>query len=287
LKPLERWGFEPGSPIVDGRLVLRDLGGGVRYEVFLVWDEDLYSLAVAKVLRPEFVEDAEAVADLRREVDVLRSLAHPVLLRAFDAVLEGPHPHVLLEYVDGPTLRTMITRFGPLTLEQLLPLALHVVAVLHYLHRRGVVHLDVKPRNVVMSLPPRLIDFSLARSIESAKVLGGPIGTDAYMAPEQVDAATRGAEVGPATDIWGLGVTLYEAVAGTLPFPRSDTVRFPQLEGEPEPLKRVPPEFARLVDAMLARSPGERPSADDVALTLEPLVAAVPGKPRLRWRRGR
>jgi eukaryotic-like serine/threonine-protein kinase len=281
------WGFQPGSEIVEGRLVMRELGGGVRYEVFLVWDEDLYSLAVAKVLRPSFLEDAEASVDLRREADILRSLAHPMLLRAFDVVLDGPHPHVLLEYVDGPLLRTLIRRSGPLPLEQLLPLALHVAAVLHYLHRRGVVHLDVKPRNVVMGIPPRLIDLSLARSFDSAARLGGPIGTDAYMAPEQIEAATRPGEIGPATDIWGLGATLYEAITGAVPFLRRAGERFPQLVEEPAPLTRIPPELGELVLAMLAKSPSERPTVDAVALALQPLVEKVPGKPRLPWRRGR
>ena len=245
------WELEPGAAIAEGRLVLREMGGGTRYEVFLVWDEDLYGLAVAKVLRPGYAEDEDAVADLRREVEILRSLSHPVLLRAFDAVFEGNFPHVLLEYLDGPTLRRLIKRHGPLAVEQVLPLALQVVAVLNYLHRREIVHLDVKPANIVMGLPPRLIDLSLARPLESAARLRGAIGTDAYMAPEQADAAARPGLIGPATDIWGLGAALYHAISGSVPFPRprgsgdSDDplVRFPQLVHEPEPLRGVRPEL--------------------------------------------
>lgn len=289
------WELEPGASIASGRRVLRGMGGGTRYEVFLVWDDDLYSLAVAKVLRPAYAQDDDALADLRREVGILESLSHPVLLRAFDVVFEGRYPHVLLEHLDGPTLRRLIKLHGPLALEQLLPLTLQVVAVLHYLHRREIVHLDVKPANIVMGVPPRLIDLSIARPVESAARLRGAVGTDAYMAPEQADAAARPGRVGAAADIWGLGATLYHAMAGSVPFPRprgsgaSDDlrVRFPQLVDEPAPLRGVRPELREIVLRMLAKAPEERPSAVDVALALDPLLDGVPGKPRLRWRRGR
>ena len=289
------WELEPGALIADGRRVLRGIGGGTRYEVFLVWDDDLYSLAVAKVLRQGYAQDDDALSDLRREVEILESLSHPVLLRAFDAVFEGQYPQVLLEHLDGPTLRRLIKLHGPLALEQLLPLALQVVAVLHYLHRHEVVHLDVKPANIVMGVPPRLIDLSIARPIESAGRLRGAIGTDAYMAPEQADVAARPGLVGPAADIWGLGATLYHAIAGSVPFPRPRgsgasedlRVRFPQLVDEPAPLRGVRPELGEIVLRMLAKAPEQRPSAVEVALALDPLLEGVPGKPRLRWRRGR
>jgi len=96
------WGFGEGEEIHPGRAVLKTIGGGNRYEVCLVWDDSLFALAVAKVLRPDQATAEKALRDLAREVDALQALAHPTLIRCFDAVLEGPHPHVLIEHLDAP-----------------------------------------------------------------------------------------------------------------------------------------------------------------------------------------
>src|SRR6201999_922279 len=122
---VDTWGFEEGAELAPGRTVIRSLGGGNRFEVFLVWDDDLYALAVAKVLRPELVERERMLEDLRGEAEILASLAHPVIVRGFDVVLEGPRPHILLEHLEGPTLRRLIRRGGAIPMEQLLPLAAH------------------------------------------------------------------------------------------------------------------------------------------------------------------
>ena len=103
------WNLEVGTPIAEGRWVLERLGGGSRYEVYLVWDDRLFALVVAKILRPDQAEDARALRELRHEAEVLERLAHPVLVRGFGAVLEGRYPHVLLEHLEGPTLRRLIS----------------------------------------------------------------------------------------------------------------------------------------------------------------------------------
>lgn len=293
--PRASWAFEEGALIAPGRRVMRALGGGSRCEVFLVWDERVFSLLVAKILRPDQVQDEHARRDLAREADLLRRLAHPALVRGFGAVLEGPHPHVLMEHVEGPTLGTLVKRFGALALEQLLPLTLHVVAVLQYLAREGVVHLDVKPGNIVMSAPPRLIDLSIARPVERAARVRGLLGTDAYMAPEQCDPAARPGVIGPATDVWGLGATLHHAAAGRVPFPREPgaeksadpALRFPQLFRDPDPLpSSLPASLSALVQRMLAREAADRPTPEEVATALEPLVVGAPDRPRWSRRRG-
>lgn len=273
------WRLEPGAAIAEGRSVLEPLGGGRRYEAYLAWDERLHSLTVAKILRPDQVESNEALDDLRREAELLDRFAHPVVVRGFDAVLDGPYPHVLLEHLDGVTLSKLIRSHGKLPLEQLLPLAMHVAAALHYFSMESHVHLDVKPGNIVMGLPPRLIDLSLARSLEDAATTVGPVGTDAYAAPEQ--CGTGLGPIGSAADIWGFGATLYHAITGQRAFPRepgareSDdpAVRFPQLALEPGPLpKNISPVLESLVFAMLEKDPGGRPTAAEVAAELEPLV---------------
>jgi eukaryotic-like serine/threonine-protein kinase len=269
------WGFDEGDEIAPGRTVLRRLGGGRRYDVYLVWDDHRLAVLVAKVLRPDQVSEPGALRDLRAEAGMLNRLTHPVLVRGFDAVADGPFPHLLLEHLEGPTLRDLILRDGAIAVEQALPLGLHVAAALHYLAGEGMVHLDVKPENIVMGAPPRLIDLSVARSIEAAARLRCTIGTDGYMAPEQCDP-DRG-PIGPAADVFGLAATLYHAVGGRRPFARRGAERFPQLSRDVDPLPRgVPVELSSLLHAALSRDPLARPTAAEFAAGLEPLVAALP-----------
>jgi serine/threonine protein kinase len=257
------------------------------------------------VLRPDHAEDPAALRDLVREGDVLDRIAHPVVVRSFGADAGGPFPHLLLEHLEGPTLQELLDRHGPVGLEQLLPLGMHVASALHYLSREDVVHLDVKPDNLVMGAPPRLIDFSVSRGLAAAGRLTKPVGTDAYMAPEQCDRA-RG-PLGPPADVYGLGTTMYRAMTGERPFRRPDAppagrrgapgrsedpaVRFPQLAGEPAPLpRRTPAPLAELLRAMLAPEPADRPTAAQVVAALEPVVAELPrrlvlGRRGLRARR--
>ena len=269
------WGLAEGDEIAPGRTVLTRLGGGRRYEVFLVWDDHRLAVLVAKVLRPDQASDAPALRDLGREAEALARLSHPVIVRGFDAVTEGRLPHLLIEHLEGPTLRELIERDGALAAEQALPLGLHVASALHYLAAEGMVHLDVKPENVVMGAPPRLIDFSVARPVAATERLRGPVGTDAYMAPEQCDRAHG--PIGPPTDVFGLAATLHHAVGGSRPFPRTDAERFPQTARDAQPLpRRVPRALAELLRAGLSRAPRDRPTAAEFAAGLEPLVAALP-----------
>jgi serine/threonine protein kinase len=281
------WNLEAGAQIAEGRSILKRLSGGNRYEVFLTWDDRLFAITVTKILRPDQAEDEHALGELRREVEVLRHLAHPCLVRCFDAVLDSPYPHVMLEHLEGPTLRRLIKQQTTIPLEQLLPLALHVAAVLQYMANEGFVHLDVKPSNIVMGVPPRLIDLSIAQSFESAALLRHSIGTDPYMPPEQCDPAAHPGQVGHAADVWGLGATLFHALTGEKPFPhgvarsKDRTLRFPQLVMEPKPLPgHVPEPLQELISSMLAKDPAGRPAASDVASALEPLVALI--SPRLK-----
>ena len=286
-----RWDFEQGAEIVPGRYALKKLGGGYDYEAYLTWDDRLYALVVTKVLRPHLVEDAHSLKTMTREADHLMRFRHPVVVRGFDAVLDGPRPHLVLEHLEGPNLASLLRRYGPLPLEQLLPLGLQICSALHYLGTEEVVHLDVKPRNIIMGAPPRLIDLSIARSFADATRITGHVGTDAYMAPEQCDP--KRATIGPATDVWGLGATLYHAVAGHVPFPRphydrdrdesDDEVRFPQLHDEPDSFgKNVPVQVAEPILSCLAPDPSARPTVRAVAEAIEPLVAQLPTKPVLR-----
>lgn len=282
----ESWGFSEGDEIAPGRYAVRILGGGRRYEAYLVWDEKLLTLVAAKIVRPHLVDQPTTLAGLAGEARALAALEHPAVVRSFDAVLDGTRPHLVLEFLDGPRLSTLIRRFGVI-IEQLLPLALEVCSALHYMSGKGFVHLDVKPGNIVMVAPPRLIDLSVALHVDDLDLIQSQIGTDAYMAPEQCDP-DRFAEIGPASDIWGLGVTLYEALARRKPFAEPGKemdlpldLRYPQLINSPAKLPSdVPGELAGAILACLEVRPGNRPNARELAETLEPWVSSLP-RPRL------
>ena len=287
--PKDGWGLAPGEEIAPGLVAQKLLGGGRRYEAYLAYDESLLSTVVVKVLRPSKVDERSALAGLAEEYDTLRRCNHPSICRGFSAVVDGPRPHIVLEHVEGPRLSTLMRRFGRLDLDQLLALAVEVCAGLHYLHGRRMVHLDVKPSNIIMSAPPRLIDLSVACTFDDARALHSVVGTDAYMAPEQA-APTEGPPVGPAADLWGLGATLYEAIAGDLPYPRpSDNDRHPQRHITPRPLDAtVPGEVGTAIMSCLAIDPADRPTPRELAAALEPLVAQLPrrivlGRIRPRW----
>lgn len=180
--------------------------------------------------------------------------------------------------MEGPTLRRWVRRHGPLSEEQWIPCAAHLTSVLQYLANEGVVHLDVKPSNIVFGLAPRLVDLGIARPFGEARALRDSIGTDAWMAPEQCDPVGAGG-VGPAADVWGLGATLYYALTAEPPFPRrSPGEPFPQLLQGPKPL---PPHrsfsMGELVERMLRRAPEARPSYLEIADTLQGML-----KPRRR-----
>jgi eukaryotic-like serine/threonine-protein kinase len=276
------WEFDEGDEIVPGRYTVELLGGGRRYEAYLAWDEQLRALVTVKALRPHLVSEPAALTAIDREAAALQALQHPALVRCFAAETQGERPHLVLEFLDGPRLSTLIRRYGVIV-EQLLPLALELCSALHYVGARGFLHLDVKPKNVIMSAPPRLIDLSVATRLEEAATLSTPTGTDAYMAPEQC-RRERFAEIGPPADVWGLGVTLYEAISRSLPFqdghPESpiEAERYPQTVAEPRPLAAdIPAPLAKLILACLERRPEDRPTALEVAEMIEPWAARLPG----------
>jgi serine/threonine protein kinase len=287
-----RWRLEQGEEIAPGRTALDHLGGGHRYDAYLAWDERLHTIVVCKLVRPHLVADQHTLDGLAGEWEMLERLDHPVVVRGFDAVLSGPLPHIVLEHLEGPRLSTLVRRYGPLPAEQLLPLALQLAAALHYLHAEGVVHLDLKPSNTIMGAPPRLIDLSVALTVEETATLKRPVGTDAYMAPEQCEPARLG-PVGPAADVWGLGATLYKAATGELPFGKAEPGaeegpgRWPQLRGEPAAGERLPDALAEPILACLRHDPVERPTPAEVHARLEPILGDLPRvklsrlKPRL------
>jgi serine/threonine protein kinase len=278
----ESWHFREGDPITAELTAMRLLGGGSAYEAYLAFDEITYAPVVVKVVRPTEVDDEATLDGLAREAAALDQANHPVVVRRLRHELQGERPHLVLENVDGPRLSTLIRRYGPLQEQQYLPLAVDVASALHYFRHVDVVHLDIKPSNVIMGAPARVIDLSVARPGHRAAELTSTIGTDAYMSPEQCDPGRAGAP-GYASDVWGLGVTLFEAIAGYRAFDDGDrdaediAARFPQLVEEPYVLPdSVRADVAKTVYAMLAPAPEDRPQPHEVAGALEPALTAQP-----------
>ena len=257
------WGFAEGDPITAELTAVRRLGGGSAHEAYLAFDEVTYGPVVAKVVRPDRVADDASLRGLAHEVEALATVNHPVVVRGLRHELTGARPHVVMEAIDGPRLSSLVRRYGPLQEHQYLPLAIEVASALHYLRRIGWTHLDIKPSNIIMGAPARLIDLSVARTAERA-ARAARIGTDAYMSPEQWDPERFGPP-SPASDVWGLGATLFEAVAG---FRAYDEPAGP-LAALPD---RVPPEVVKVVQACLEVRPEDRPLPHQVAEALEPVL---------------
>lgn len=258
-EPTPSWGLQAGDAIAPGRTIVKALGGGRDVEVHLVWDDHLYSLAAAKILRPHRIQSPTARRRLRREGELLLRLGHPCLLRGYRLALEGAYPHLLMEYVEGQTLRRLVRRYGPLGKEQWIPLLAHLASALQYLRNESLVHLDIKPANVMVGLRPTLLDLGIARPVAEAEELRQALGTRGWMAPEQCEPVDAGA-IGPAADVWSLGATLYFAITGSAPLPPL----------EPKPLPpHVPGELAGLLRRMLAHAPPDRPTPEAIVATVE------------------
>jgi serine/threonine-protein kinase len=267
----DSWGLTEGDALTAELTCLRKLGGGSAYEAVLAFDEVTYSPVVVKLVRPAQVADEATLRGLRREVDMLERVRHPAIVRMLRAETGGARPHIVLEQLDGPRLSSLIRRYGPLEEQQYLPLAIEVAAALHYLHGQGLLHLDVKPSNIIMGAPAKLIDLSVARSVERAAELGYVVGTDRYLAPEQ----SHGEPV-PASDVWGLGAVLFEAVAGYRAFDDSED-RWPQRTRSPFDLPgRVPADLQKVILACLEPEPRQRPTPAEVANALGPMLERSP-----------
>ena len=269
----DTWGLAGGDAIAPGLTAVKSVGGGTMYEAWLAFDERLYAPVVVKVVRPGQVGDS-ARADLLREVEMLGRLNHPGVARLFAYDDEGGRPYLVLENIDGPNLSSLISKHGYVPLHQLLPLGLELCSALHYLRHEGVCHLDLKPSNVIMGAPAKLIDFSVAMDAKVAAELTDPLGSDEYMAPEQCVPGELGT-MGHASDMWGFGATMFRAAAGYRAFEREP--RWLQLTEAPYGLPDfVPTALGDLIYACLSREPGDRPLPVEAAEALEPMLERLP-----------
>ncbi len=264
-----------------GYHVIEHLSRTRRLDTYEVWSDERACSCVAKTLRPDKRDDARARNALIAEGERLIALAHPHIVRGYELLTE-PELAVVMETLDGETLAHLIDRNEHgLPPDDVAWLGLHLASALHHLHGHGLLHLDVKPANVVAEAGrAKLIDLSLARP--PGRYDAG-VGTWCNLSPEQA----RGGELGTPADVWGLGTVLFEAATGEPPFDDDswtgdsgtlDTgdqrdAGYPQLDGaSPSARGRTAPELAGVIDACLARDPAERPPLDEVMRRLKPIA---------------
>ena len=287
-----RWDLKRGQEIDKTLVVIDSLGTGSRYEVYRAWDRVLFCEVAVKVIRPHRVDDERAVGGFEREVTIGMRLTHPNLVRMLRWSAAPPRPYLVMEYVTAPTVGDHLSRTGAVSVPEICLLGVRVASALHHMHTGSVLHLDVKPDNVTMGEPPKLLDLSLARMIAGPMKLRHTIGTVPYMAPEQ---CTHGI-ASPQTDIFGLGATLYEGVSAMQPFPHGDDdsdvreERYPQLTHDAPPLEEVenvPHALSVIVMSCLHRDPARRPrSAIDVAIALHGVLEGFALKELFAWPKG-
>jgi eukaryotic-like serine/threonine-protein kinase len=257
-----------GSTLAPRYEVVAHLSRGDVTDVYDVWSEERDCRCVAKCLRPEFA-DQRRRARLVREGRLLERFSHPHIVRAYE-VLHSPEPILILETLTGETLAHLIARRQRrLPLYEVAVLGLHLCSAIGYLHRQGLLHLDLNPSNIVAECGrAKVLDLSIAQPPGQ----GRPgVGTRRYMPPEQA----RGGDLGPAADVWGIGEVLYEAASGQAPFRSLAGSRYDQLERVADPVsahRRVPTEFAQLVFRCLGADSALRPSVAELAEVLGSLV---------------
>jgi serine/threonine-protein kinase len=251
--------------VIAGRYELLELiGKGGMSSVYKAHDRLLDRQIAVKILHPHFTEDEEYVERFRREARAVAQLSHPNIVTVIDRGEDEGRQYIVFEYVEGENLKQLLERTGPMPVRDALLLALQMARALAFAHGRGLVHRDVKPQNVLLNADgqAKMTDFGIARSIDvqGVTITGTVLGTSEYIAPEQA----RGERVDAQTDVYSLGVVLYELLVGGVPYEGETFVTValkhvnepvpPVLERRPD----VPPRVALAVERAMAKSADER-----------------------------
>ena len=276
-----------GETLAPGYTIVGHIHQSNNYDVYDVFSEERACRCIAKTPRQDHLGREETRHGLLREGALLEGLTHPHIARLYEKI-EGSVPVLILETLTGETLAHLVdTSPRRLPIKDIAHLGLHLCSAIHYLHGRGILHLDLKPSNIVSERGmAKILDLSIARPPGPARK---GAGTTQYMAPEQI----RGDVVTPATDVWGIGAVLFEAATAEPPFNayEDETVsgsttgsggatdagpeEYEQLTRRADPVRahrRVPPAFGRAIARCLDPDPAERPTLPDLTTSLRSLT---------------
>jgi eukaryotic-like serine/threonine-protein kinase len=249
------------NQVFDGRYrVLRRLGSGGMADVYLAEDQELGRQVAIKILNDRHANDEQFVERFRREAKNAARLSHPNIVSIYDrGEAEGSY-YIAMEYLDGRTLKELIVSRGPSPVGVAIDYTRQILAAIGFAHRNGIVHRDIKPHNVVVGADGRLkvTDFGIARSGASEMTEAGSIiGTAQYLSPEQA----KGAPVDARSDLYSVGIVLYEMLTGTVPF-TGDTpleIAMKHLSTVPQPPSKVRPEIPHELDQVVLRALAKNP----------------------------
>ncbi|MBN1879092.1 protein kinase [bacterium] len=260
----------PIGIVIAGRYELLELlGKGGMGVVYRAADRELNLAVALKILRPKLSYDPDFIEMFKREVTLARMLSHPNIIKIYDLNRMGNMWFVSMEYLQGEEVKDVIIREGKLASEQVQSIGMQILSALSHSHSRNLIHSDVKPQNIFLDEKGHatLVDFGIARTMSSHSKDQIVYGTPGYISPEQI----TGDQATPRSDIYSLGVSLYEMVTGRVPFEEEtmDLILESQLKTDPPPpshySSEVPKWMDNLIIKMMARKPLNRfASADDV-----------------------
>jgi eukaryotic-like serine/threonine-protein kinase len=245
----------------DKRYVIRRrVGSGGMADVYLAEDQELGRRVALKLLNERHAADEQFVERFRREAQSAAGLSHPNIVSIFDrGRAEGTY-YIAMEFLEGRTLKELLIRNGPTPVPIAIDYSRQILSALSFAHRNGIIHRDIKPHNIVVGSDGRLkvTDFGIARSGASQMTEAGSIvGTAQYLSPEQA----RGARVDPRSDIYSLGIVLYEMLTGHVPFTGDTAVEIAMkhLSEVPEPPSKLRPDVPHDLDAVVMRALAKDP----------------------------
>jgi eukaryotic-like serine/threonine-protein kinase len=253
--------------LIGGRYSLRDpLGSGGMAEVFLAYEEALERDVALKILKEQYADDEGFIERFRREAQSAASLNHPNIVHIYDwgGTENGEASYIAMEYAPGGTLEDRILEDGALPPQKAGEIASQIAEALGFAHERGVIHRDIKPQNILLSAlgDAKVTDFGLARAAYSTSLSQTSlvVGTASYMAPEQA----MGGPADPRSDLYSLGVVLYEMLTGELPYEGDSSVTIAvkhviEPPRAPEEVNsEVPEGISAITQKLLAKDPGDR-----------------------------